>query len=60
MAWWFMWNGDLNLHFGSSPFFMDIKGRKGKKKDVLAGNICLKLVCYGLAAFLSTVNDKHK
>jgi hypothetical protein len=60
MAWWFVWNSDLNLHFGSSNFFMDIKGWKGKKKDVLAGSSCLKLVCYGQAAFLSTVYEKHK
>jgi hypothetical protein len=56
-----VWNGDLNLHFGSSVCFMDIKGWKGKKKDVLAGDICLKLVKrYGLAGFLLPLNDEQK
>jgi hypothetical protein len=32
MAWWFVWNGDLNLHFGSSNVFMAIKGRKEKRR----------------------------
>jgi hypothetical protein len=32
MAWWFVWNSDLNLHFGSSTFFTDIKGWKGIKE----------------------------
>jgi hypothetical protein len=32
MAWWFVWNSDLNLHFSSSTSFMNIKGWKGKKR----------------------------